>query len=186
MSVQYSRRPFTIAEYDQMLDTGILPQEDRVELIAGEIVAMSPIGRRHAACVRKLTRVLSRLLGERTQISVQNPIAIPDWSEPNPDVALLVPRADYYANAHPAARNIQVLIEVADTSLDYDTQIKTPLYAQASVREVWVIDLTNERVAVHTRPQAGEYTRVRTYGHQDSFTSQRFSGVEFLVKDLLP
>ena len=186
MSVQYSRRPFTVAEYDQMVEAGILREDDRVELIEGEIVTMSPIGRRHAACVRRLTRVLNRLLGERTQISVQNPIAIPDWSEPNPDVALLVPRADDYARAHPGPRHIQILIEVADTSLTYDTQVKMPLYARAGIREVWVIDLKADRIVVHTRPHAGQYNRVRAFGVGDRFTSQRFAGVEFVVKDLLP
>jgi Uma2 family endonuclease len=186
MSVQYSRRPFTVAEYDQMVEAGILREDDRVELIEGEIVTMSPIGRRHAACVRRLTRVLGRLLGERTLISVQNPIAIPDWSEPNPDVALLVPRSDDYASAHPGPRHIQVLIEVADTSLAYDTQVKAPVYARAGIREVWVIDLKTDRIAVHTRPHEGRYTRVRTYGSGERFRSQRFSGVEFSVKDLLP
>jgi hypothetical protein len=102
MSLQYSRRPFTVSELDLMVEAGILREDDRVELIEGEIVTLGPIGRRHAACVRKLSAVLGRLLGDRTQLSVQNQVAIPDWSEPSPDVALLVPRADYYASGHPA------------------------------------------------------------------------------------
>ena len=169
-----------------MVETGILRDDDRVELIEGEIVAMSPIGSGHAACVRKLTVVLGSLLAGRTQASVQCPVAIPDWSEPNPDVALLVPRADYYANAHPLPRQVQVLIEVADSSLAYDTQVKTPLYAKAGIREVWVIDVKKKRVLVHTRPRAGQYSAVRTYGLGDRFASQRFPGVEFVVCDLVP
>ena len=186
MSVEYSRRPFTIAEFDQMVEAGILREDDRVELIDGEIVTLSPIGRRHAACVRKLTRNLDRLLGDRTQLSVQNPVAIPDWSEPNPDVALLVPRADFYANAHPGSRHIQVLVEVADTSLVYDTEVKAPLYARAAIRELWIVDLKARRILVYTHPRAGKYARARTYGAGERYTSQRFAGITFVVDDLLP
>lgn len=185
MSVEYSRRPVTVAEYDRMVETGILRDDDRVELIEGEIVPMSPIGSPHAACVRKLDRLLGKLLGDRTQVSVQCPVAIPDWSEPNPDVALLVPRADFYATAHPKPRKVQLLIEVADTTFAFDTKIKAPLYAKAGIRELWVIDLNKQRVLVHTQPRGDQYTRVRTYQVGERFTSRRFSGVEFAVKDLL-
>jgi Uma2 family endonuclease len=185
MSVEYARRPFTVAEYDRMVETGILRDDDRVELIEGEIVAMSPIGSLHAACVRKLDRLLGKLLGDRTQGSVQCPVAIPDWSEPNPDVALLVPRADFYAGAHPLPRQIQIIIEVADSSFDYDTQVKAPIYAGAGIREVWVIDVKRRRVLVHTGPKAGQYTRVRILQANERFTSQRFPRVEFVVNDLL-
>lgn len=186
MSVQYSRRPFTVAEFDQMAEAGILREDDRVELIEGEIVAMSPIGREHAACVRKLTRVLARLLGDRTQISVQNPVTIPDWTQPNPDVALLVPRADYYADAHPTPRQVQVIIEVADTTLAYDTQVKAALYAGARVREMWVIDLKARRLVVHAQPQGKRYARVQSYSEGEHITSRRFPGIRFAVNDLLP
>ena len=132
-----------------------------------------------------MTRLLGKLLGERTQVSVQCPVVIPQWSEPNPDVALLVPRSDFYADAHPLPRQVQALIEVADTSLAYDTKVKAPLYAKAGIRELWVIDLKGKRVLVHTRPKGDAYNRVRAYQAGERFTSQRFSGVEFTVKDLL-
>ena len=186
MSTQPSRRPFSVAEYDQMVATGILRDDDRVELIEGEIIAMSPIGPPHAAGVRRLDRVLTRLLGDRTLISVQCPVAIPNWSEPNPDVALLVPRADFYVGAHPLPRQVQVLIEVADSSFAYDTQVKAPMYARAGIRELWIVDLNSDRVLVHTRPRAGRYSVVRPYGVGEHFTSQRFPGVKFVVADLLP
>lgn len=186
MSTQLARRLFTVAEYDQMVATGILREDDRVELIEGEIIAMSPIGTRHAACVRRLDRLLSRLLGDRTLISVQCPVAIPDWSEPNPDLALLVPRVDFYAAAHPLPRQVQVLIEVADSSFAYDTQVKAPIYAKAGIRETWIIDLNTNRVLVHARPRAGRYTAVRIYGTDERFTSQRFPDIQFAVDDLLP
>jgi Uma2 family endonuclease len=186
MSTQPSRRPFSIAEYDQMVASGILRDDDHVELIEGEIIAMSPIGPPHAACVRRLDRLLTRLLGDRTLISVQCPVAIPNWSEPNPDLALLVPRADFYANAHPLPRQVQVLIEVADSSFTYHTQVKAPMYARAGIRELWVVDLNADRVLVHTRPRTGRYSAIRAYGVGEAFTSQRFAGVKFLVGELLP
>lgn len=186
MSIEHARRPFTVAEYDQMVANGILRDDDRVELIEGEIVEMSPIGSPHAACVRKVQHVLPRLLGDRIQISVQCPVAIPDWSEPNPDVALLKPRADYYAAAHPRPRDVQLLIEVADSTFAYDTKTKAPLYAKGGIREYWVIDLNTNRVLVYTRPRGGEYSIIRTHGLGDRFTSQRFPGIEFKVRDLIP
>jgi Uma2 family endonuclease len=186
MSIEHSRRPFTVAEYDQMVATGILRDDDRVELIEGEIVEMSPIGSPHAACVRRLTRVFPRLLGDRVQVSVQCPVAIPDWSEPNPDVALLKPRSDYYVSAHPRPRDVQLLIEVADSTCAFDTKKKAPLYAKGGIREYWVIDLNTNRVLVYTRPRAGQYSIIRTHSIGDRFTSQRFPGVEFKVADLLP
>lgn len=186
MSTQPSRRLFSVAEYDQMVATGILGEDDRVELIEGEIIAMSPIGPRHAACVRRLDRLLTRMLGDRTLISVQCPVAIPNWSEPNPDLALLVPRADFYADAHPLPRQVQVLIEVADSSFTHDTQVKAPMYARAGIRELWIVELNTGRFLVYTRPRAGQYTIVRAYGVGEHFTSQRFAGVKFVVGDLLP
>lgn len=186
MSTQPSRRPFSIAEYDQMVATGILRDDDRLELIEGEIIAMSPIGPHHAAGVRRLDRILSRLLGDRSLISVQCPVAIPNWSEPNPDLALLVPRADFYLEAHPLPRQVQVLIEVADSSFTYDTQVKAPMYAKAGVCEYWVVDLNTDRILVYTRPRAGRYSVVRAYAAGEHFTSQRFPGIKFVVGDLLP
>ncbi|MGH7136881.1 MAG: Uma2 family endonuclease [Pirellulales bacterium] len=186
ISIEHSRRPFTVAEYDQMVATGILRDDDRVELIEGEIVAMSPIGSPHAACVSKLDHVLARLLGDRSQIRVQCPVAIPDWSEPNPDVALVARRADFYVTAHPLPRHVQVLIEVAYSSFTYDTQKKAPLFAKGGIREYWVIDLNSNRVLVYTRPRSGQYSNIRTHNRGDRFTSQRFPGIEFKVRDLLP
>lgn len=186
MSVEYSRRPFSVVEYEQMVETGIFDKDDRLELIEGDIVAIGPIGSLQAACVRRLNRVLLRLLGERCQISVQCPLAIPDWSEPNPDVALLAPRADDYASAHPLPRQVRVLIEVADMSLAYDTSVKAPLYAKAGIREYWIVDLNAKQIVVYTRPRAGRFASVASYGLGDRFTSQRFPGVEFVVRDLIP
>lgn len=131
MTVQVQRRRFTVDQYHQMAEAGVLTEADRVELIAGELLEMSPIGRRHAACVNRLTRLFTSLLGESAIISVQNPIALSVHSEPQPDMALLRPRADFYASGHPGPEDVWLVVEVAETSPEYDRQIKMPEYASA-------------------------------------------------------
>lgn len=151
------RRPFTVSEYYRMAETDILTEEDRVELIAGQIVAMSPIGSRHAACVDRLNGLLHRQPGPAFIVRVQSPIALDAYSEPEPDVVLLRPRPDFYADAHPTASDVLLAIEVADTSVDYDREVKLPLYTQGGLPEVWLIDLQKSRIEVYARPQGDAY-----------------------------
>jgi Uma2 family endonuclease len=186
VSVQVARRHFSVAEYDQMISAGVFTDDDRLELIDGEILEMSPIGERHAACVRKANHTLVHLLGSRSLVSVQCPIDAGGWSRPQPDVALLVPRADFYSGAHPGPRHVQVVIEVSDTSLDYDAQVKVPLYARAGFKEVWLIDLGSAVVVVFTQPREGRYTHERTYERGEVVVSRRFPGLSVAVDDLLP
>ena len=120
-----------------MIDSGILTPDDRVELIQGEIVQMSPIGRRHAAGVNRLVRIFTRLLGERIIVSSQNPVELNNNSEPQPDLALLLPRPDFYESGHPQPKDILLLVEVADTTANYDREVKIPLYAKDSIIEVF-------------------------------------------------
>lgn len=185
MSVEYSRRLFSVAEFNQLVEAGFFDQDDRLELIEGEIIEMSPIGERHAASVRKLTTRLVRLLGDKSLVSVQNPVITSAYSEPQPDIALLVPRNDYYSRTHPRSRNIQVLIEVADTTLEFDLKVKTPLYGKAGIREVWVIDLNGEQVYQHTALRAGQYRVTVIHKAGSTFQSKQFPGVEFRVSDFL-
>jgi len=129
MTVQTHKRLFNVDEYHRMAATGVLSESDRVELIGGEILEMSPIGRRHAACVDRLTRLLVIRLGETAIVRVQNPIALGQHSEPQPDVSLLRPRDDFYASGHPSPEDVLLVIEVCETSIDYDRDIKLPEYA---------------------------------------------------------
>lgn len=119
-----------------MAAAGVLSEDDRVELIEGEIIEMNPIGSRHAACVGRLTKLLERQAGDRVIVWVQNPVQVNDYSEPLPDVTLLKPRDDFYAQANPQPADVLLIIEVADSSVDYDHEIKTPLYARAGIPEV--------------------------------------------------
>jgi Uma2 family endonuclease len=161
MSVQIARRHFSVAEYYKMAAAGVFTEDDRVELIEGEIVEMSPIGSRHAACVGRLTKMLERLAGDQAIVWVQNPVQVSDYSEPLPDVALLKRRDDFYAQANPQPPDVLLIIEVADSTVEYDRNIKMPLYARAGIPEVWLVNLPKETVEIYAAPLEGEYREIR-------------------------
>src|SRR5688572_9639529 len=120
-----------------MADAGVLRPGDRVELLGGEIVEMTPIGSAHAGCVNTLTRLLVRLAGDRAVVHVQNPIRLSRFDESQPDVALLRPRPDLYRSAHPGPADVLLVVEVAEASLGFARDVKAPLYARAGIPEVW-------------------------------------------------
>ena len=160
MSLQIARRHFNVTEYYRMAAAGVLSEDDRVELIEGEIIEMNPIGSRHAACVGRLTKFLERLAGDRVIVWVQNPVKVSDYSEPLPDVALLKPRDDFYAHANPQPTDVLLIIEVADSSVEYDREIKIPLYAEAGIPGVWLVNLPKEIIEMYTRPLDGTYQEI--------------------------
>jgi Uma2 family endonuclease len=157
MSVQIEKRTFTVAEYERMGEAGILSENDRVELVEGEIINMSPIGKRHAACVGRLTQILTLLFQRAAILWVQNPVRLDDYSEPQPDIAVLRPRDDFYGNSLPTPADVLLVVEVSDSTLEYDRQIKLPLYARAGVPEVWIINLANEVIETYSQPSGGSY-----------------------------
>jgi len=141
---------FTVDDYHRMAEADIFGPDDRVELIDGEVVEMSPIGSRHAGCVNRLNRLLTANLGERAIVAVQNPIQVGDLSEPQPDLVLLRPRPDFYADHHALPPDVFLVIEVAETSLRFDLERKAPLYVAGGIPEVWVVDLADGVVQVFT------------------------------------
>lgn len=145
-----------------MTDAGILSEGDRVELIDGEVVEMSPIGSRHAACVDRLNKLLNRLVAQDVIVRVQNPIVLDDYSEPQPDVSLLRPRPDFYAQGHPSPADVLLVVEVADSSTQFDREIKLPLYAQAMLPEVWLVNLPDDTIERYSRPVNGAYRIAQT------------------------
>jgi Uma2 family endonuclease len=155
--VAVSRHRLTVADFRRMGEVGILGPEDRVELIAGEIIDMSPIGSLHAALVRAIATALTRHVREGALLAIQDPLSLDDTSQPQPDVAVLRPRADFYAAAHPGPADVLLVIEVADTTLSFDLDVKVPLYAAAGVPEVWVIEAASRRTHVFRRPERGHY-----------------------------
>ena len=151
-------RLFTVAEYHRMADAGIFTEDDRVELIEGEVVTMSPIGPRHAACVKKLRALIQdRLSSSVATVGVQDPIRLSEHSEPLPDISILRPRADFYAEGHPGPEDVLGLIEVADASVMYDRNSKLPLYAREGIAEVWLVDLVKNIVDVYSSPGRSGY-----------------------------
>lgn len=157
---EIAKRLFTVEEYHKMTGTGILGEDDCVELINGEILKMPPIGSHHAAYVDKLNALFSPRLVGQALIRIQSPIQLNNLSQPQPDLALLRLRDDFYWQSHPTVSDVMLVIEVAETSSDYDRNIKLPLYAQSSIDEVWLIDVSNRRLEVHRQPQDGQYRQV--------------------------
>lgn len=184
-SVELLKRRFTVEEYHRMAEVGILGGDDRLELLAGEIVRMTPIGSRHAACVNALNRVFNGLLAQRAIVSVQNPIRLGADSEPQPDLALLRPRADFYATAHPWADDVFLVVEVADRSADLDRTVKIPLYARSGIREAWLVDLAGERVEVFRAPAAEGYREVRQAARGERLSLDAFPDLTVQVDDVL-
>ena len=185
MAVQLLRRQFTVAQYHQMVKAGILTEDDRVELIEGEIIEMSPIGRRHAACVDRLNRLFGDRLRDRAIVRVQNPVQLSDRAEPQPDIALLQPRADFYESGHPQPQDILLLVEVADTTVEFDREIKIPLYAKSGVREVWLVDLNENAIAVYREPSLSGYGQVQQLQRGQKLTVQAIADVSLAVDKVL-
>jgi Uma2 family endonuclease len=186
MSVPLKRHYFTAAEYYRMADAGILTADDRVELIEGEIIEMSPIGKRHASCVDRIVNVvLRRHAGRDTIVRVQNPVRLSDFSEPQPDVALLRAREDFYAAGHPRPDDVLVVVEVADTSAAYDRDVKVPLYARSGIPEVWLVDLNEDRIEIYVSPSGGEYEEVKSASRGETVSSAAVVGLTFAVEEIL-
>lgn len=141
----------TVADYRRMAEAGILDEETRVELIDGEIIDMSPIGSPHAGTVNRLIQVFGRAIGQAAVLSVQNPVILGEFSEPEPDIALLRPRNDFYTSAHPGPEDVLLIVEVSQSSLRHDREVKIPLYARHRIPEVWLVDVDNKRLGLfHT------------------------------------
>ena len=179
------RRRFTVEQYEQMAVAGIFAEDDRIELIEGEIVEMSPLGPQHSACVSRLDRLFQRHLGESVIVRVQDPIRISRSSEPQPDLTIVQPRADFYAGGHPEPEDVLLLIEVADSSLSYDRDVKLSLYARAGIPEVWLVALLPQGVEVYRAPSDDGYGEKRTARRGDVLTAVNLPGISIDVADIL-
>lgn len=168
-----------------MGEAGILTRDDRVELIHGEIVEMSPIGNRHAACVGRLTHLLVPAVGAHAIVWVQNPILAGVESEPQPDVVLLRPRPDFYGQGRARPGDVLLLIEVSDTTLGYDRQVKLPLYAAAGIPESWIANLVEDCIEVCRTPAPDGYRDAQRVGRGGSVTPLAFPDVALAVGDIL-
>jgi Uma2 family endonuclease len=175
----------SVEDYHKMGEAGLFESGARIELIDGELFDMTPIGTQHASTVTRLTDILTDGLRGKAIISVQNPIVLGAQSEPQPDLAVLEKKKDYYASAHPRPGDILLLIEVADTTASRDREIKVPLYARHGIPEVWLIDLEQKRLEVYHGPKAGEYRHVDIY-RKEQVSPKGLPDVKIDLNELLP
>ena len=157
------RRLFTADDYHRMVQAGILSERERVELIDGEVVAMTPIGPRHNACVDRAVRAFVTSVGDKAIVRVQGSVRLDLYREPEPDLVLLRPRADFYASALPGPADIYLIIEIAESSLEYDRDVKARIYADSGVPEYWLADLSDNLLSCYSEPRDGAYQSVRQY-----------------------
>lgn len=179
------RRRFNVDEYHQLDRAGVLGEDQRVELIEGDIIQMSPIGERHVGCTIFLGRWFTIHLGERAFVSIQNPVRITEHDEPQPDVVLLRPRADGYRSALPRGEDVLLLIEVCDTSLTYGRDVKLPLFARAGITEVWLADLGRDRLLVNRDPHDGHYRTTSTHTRRGSIAPLAFPDLVVRCAEIL-
>jgi len=149
------RHRLTVDDYYKMGDAGIFTEKDRVELIEGEIIDMVPIGSNHAYTIDKMAYIIHKQIRNKTLLRIQNPLHLDQYNEPEPDLALVT--KTNYSSHHPGPEDTLLVIEIADSSLTYDLTIKTPLYAQHNIPEVWIIDLNEKMVHTFQQPSNGTY-----------------------------
>jgi len=185
VEVERARRLFTVEEYERMVEAGILTERDRVELIDGEIVEMTPIGDPHSAALAALIALFTERLGRRVLLWPGGSLRLPARSMPQPDLMLLPPRADFYRRTGVHAEDVLLLVEIADTSLRYDREVKGPLYAGAGVSEYWIVDVEGHAVEKYRAPAAGGYRRAERLGPGTPFGPEAFPDLVLTVSDIL-
>ena len=185
MQADVVRKLFTVDDYYRMAEAGILGPDDRVELIEGEIIQMSPIGNRHAGCVNRATDLFTRLFHGKAIVTVQNPVRLNNYNEPQPDLVLAKYREDFYSSKHPTPEDTLLVLEVADTTLKKDRDIKLPIYARLGIVEVWIEDLKHNQLLVFRDPGGQHYRTSLTLRADDSVSTVAFPEITFKVQDLL-
>lgn len=185
MAVPVTRRSFSVDEFHRMAAAGIFSEDDRVELLDGEVVLMTPIGSRHAACVNRLNHWFVRAVGGRAIVAVQNPVRLGDHSEPQPDVVLLKPRADFYATAHPGPEDVLLVVEVSESSSAVDREVKAPLYGRHGVAELWLVDLAAGHLEVCRAPTPAGYQETRVYRRGEAVAPQALPDLAMAVAEIL-
>ena len=183
---QLPLRRFTVDEYFAMAEAGILRKEDKVELIDGVIVAMAPMGRNHRSTTNRYTRLFGESVRRRAIVQIQSSIVLDDRTMPEPDLALLREQADFYRSYDAGPEDVLLVIEVSDSSVDYDRNEKLPRYAAAGIPEVWLTILPERVIEAHTEPAGGRYTQMRTFRPGDAISPGCFPDIELAVSDILP
>ena len=174
----------TADDYHKMGEAGIFHEDDRVELIEGMLIDMAPIGSDHAGKVIRLTTLLSSTFAGRGLISTQNPIRLDQHAEPQPDFAILRHRSDFYETSHPEPEDVLLLIEVSDTTVRYDREIKVPLYARHGIPEVWLIDLQNKQLEIYRQPSEDGYRQILRPAKDERIAPALLSDASLDLSDL--
>ena len=185
MQMDATRKLFTVDDYYKMLDAGILCEDDRVELIEGEIIEMSPMGSRHAAVVSSVTEALVSLFKGKALLRPQLPLRLNEFNEPEPDIAVVKPRPDRYSSRHPGPTDALLVIEISVSSLRYDRDVKLPIYAASQVPEVWIAHLRAATVLVYRDPAGTHYATHLKYGRGESLSCLAFPEIQVAIDDLL-
>jgi Uma2 family endonuclease len=184
MQTEVIKKRFTVDEYHRMGQAGIFGPEDRLELIDGEILEMSPIGQRHASRVARANALFVTAFGARAVINPQNPMQLSDWTEPQPDLVVLKPRSDFYEHQRPLPADVLFVMEVSDTTLRYDLKIKVLHFAAASIPEVWIQDVNEDLLHVFREPQGSRYSVAMQLNRGAVVSPLAFPEVRFSMDDL--
>src|SRR6266516_6294824 len=180
-----TKHRFNVEEYYRMAETGVLRPDARVELLNGEIIDMSPIGPFHGGVTNYLIEILTAASKGRWMTSVQNPVHLDDYSEPQPDLVLLKPSSDFYRKRHPQPEDVYLLVEVSDSSLTTDREQKLPAYGRAGIAEVWIVNLIGQTVEVYREPHFTGYGAKTILHAGEQAAPQAFPDVTLDVAELL-
>jgi Uma2 family endonuclease len=187
MVLVYERHRISLNEYHRMVESGVFERDSRIELIDGELIEpMTPINPLHASATSRSVTEFVRRLGSRTLVRCQVPITLPDDSEPQPDLTVARLDASGYAKRHPGPSDIFLVVEIAESSIDFDRRTKIPLYARAEIPEVWLVNLIDDTIVVYRNPSGAEYTSIAIAKRDDTITASAFPDALFAVSDLLP
>jgi len=178
------RKKFRSDEIYKMIKVGILPEESGWELIRGEIVRRMSIGSRHVGTVIKLGKLFERKVGDEVFVSTQNPVHLDEYNEPEPDIALLKPREDFYTESLPTPADILLLVEVSDSTVEYDRETKKILYAEAGITEFWLVNLKNNTIEFYTSPKNGNYRLAKVLEKDETINSETIEKLSLRVEEI--
>jgi Uma2 family endonuclease len=186
MAVEIARRLFNVHEYHKMVDAGVLCEDDRVELIRGEILEMSPIGPRHSAAVLRALNTVLRIVGDHAIVGCQGSIRLDEYDEPQPDIYLLRLKEDFYASGHAGPKDMLLIVEMADSSLEYDQSVKVQLYAETGIEEYWIADIRNDRIVTYSDRTDRGYQTERVFQRGSTLTPKLLPDCPIPADALLP
>ena len=180
-----TRKKFRASETRKMMEVGILPEESGWELINGEIIHRMTIGSKHAGTIKKLNRILTNLVGEQAIVSVQDPVHLDEYNEPEPDIALLKTREDFYTESHPLPEDVLLLVEVSDSTIEFDRTVKKTLYAAAEIAEFWLVNLRENTIEVYSQPKNGTYRLARILEKGEAVKSDSVKNLSIEIEEIL-